>query len=197
MHHLQRLAVLSELCILKMQNSLLLNTPIAWADKLKGAYLHSSIVAALNLRNDGAAVSYSAIGRLHQSGESRPHWWLARSPRLSWSESQLFLWQHAVVKPGPYGGAVEAIPPLLAGVSWGWEAPLQEVGLPVWNECVCMRACVHMCWLFEIKCDFFLLLENEMYQRPLKRSKSRTYVLCIMWPERKAILLQFWAFSDI
>lgn len=140
---------------LKMQNSLLLNTPIAWADKLKGACLHSSIVAALNLRNDGAAVSCVAIGRLHQSGESRLHWQLARSHGLSWSESQLFLWQHAVVKPGPYGGAAEAIPPLLAGVSWGWEAPLREVGLPVWNGCVCMCACAHMCWLFEIKCDLF------------------------------------------
>lgn len=80
--------------------------------------------------------------------------WLARFASVEASPSCSYD-NIAVVKPGPYGGAAEAIPPLLAGVSWGWEAPLQEVGLLVWNGCVCMCACVHMCWLYEIKCDLF------------------------------------------
>lgn len=152
MHHLQRLAVLSDLCILKMQNSLLLNTPIAWADKLKGAYLHSSIELEKRW--------YGCIVCRHRK-DSPIRWvgghsggWLARFASVEASPSCSYD-NIAVVKPGPYGGAAEAIPPLLAGVSWGWEAPLQEVGLLVWNGCVCMCACVHMCWLYEIKCDLF------------------------------------------
>lgn len=60
--------------------------------------------------------------------------------------------------------------------------------------CVHVCVCTHVLALWD-KMWFILLLENEMYQRPLKRSISSTYVLCIMWPAWKTILLQFWHFQ--
>lgn len=86
-------------------------------------------IITLIKKNYGRTLYYMAEwgpGRLHQPAEFISL--AAQLLYLGWSKSQLFLRQHALVKPSPYGWGAEAIL-LLSGISWGWEAPLQEAGL--------------------------------------------------------------------
>lgn len=166
MHHLQRLAVLSDLCILKMRNSQLPNTPIAWADKFKGAYLHSSIIIALNSKNDGAAVSRVAMGRLHQSGEPKPprrlapsrSAWVEASPSCSY-DNMLLLSQALMVEQQKPFHPFSLVP---------HGNGRRRSGRWVFQRGMDVCACVHMCWLFEIKFDLFFCWNMKL--GPLKWS---------------------------
>lgn len=65
-------------------------------------------------------------------------------------------------------------------------------GGPSSVEWMCVRVCTCAGSLrYNV---IYSLLENEIYQRPLKRSISST-VLCVMWPARSTILLGLWHFQ--
>lgn len=104
------------------------------------------------------------MGRLHQPAESISL--AVRLLCLGWSKSQLFLWQHALVKPSPYGWGAEAILLLFWFLLGMGGSPTG--GGPLSVEWMCV--CAHMCLVFERKFDLFFLIESrkcEICQRPL------------------------------
>lgn len=105
---------------------------------------------------------------------------------LGWSKSQLFLWQHALVKPSPYGWGAEAILLLFGYLLGMGGAP------PAWNGCVC----VHMCLLSDRNFDLFFLIESrkcEICERPFQISTSTKSIMSESGFHESDFDLLFWA----